>query len=115
MASSRNRILGRDYQVLSLDALVRVEDTMLELKEVLGSGEQVEDQILSQMLERHLRDTLSTWKPWAVDILNCYLRGERRSCTDILSIKYGVSPQVVRKYKRQFEEFIKKFLGGVSF
>ena len=115
MASSRNRILGRDYQVLSLDALVRVEDTMLELKEVLGSGEQVEDQILSQMLERHLRDTLATWKPWAVDILNCYLRGERRSCTDILSIKYGVSPQVVRKYKRQFEEFIKKFMGGVSF
>ena len=27
----------------------------------------------------------------------------------------GVSEQVIRKYKRQFEAFVKKFLAGVSF
>ncbi len=75
----------------------------------------MEEQVCSQMMELQLREALAAWKPWANDMLDCYLRGERRTCTDTLSLKYGVSPQVVRKYKRQFEKFIKKFLGGVSF
>ncbi len=50
-----------------------------------------------------------------VSMLDCYLQGDRRTCIDTLSMKYGVSPQVVRKYKRQLEASIKKFGGGVSF
>lgn len=115
MASVRNRVLGRNYQVLSLDVPIRVKDTMLNLKEAIRSGEDVEERACFQMLETQLRDALAAWKPWAADMLDCYLRGERRNCTDILSMKYGVSPQVVRKYKRQFEKFIKNFLDGVSF
>lgn len=115
MASARNRVLSKNYQVLSLDVPVRVKDTMLNLKDALKSDEDVEEQACFQMLETQLRDALTAWKPWAADMLDCYLRGKRRSCTDILSAKYRVSPQVVRKYKRQFEKFIKNFLGGVSF
>lgn len=110
MASTRNRILGKKYQVLSLDSPVCVKNTMLDLKEVLKSGELVEEQVCFHMLELQLREALASWKPWATDMLDCYLRGERRSCTDILSKKYEVSPQVIRKYKRQFEIFVKDFL-----
>ncbi len=115
MASARNRVLGRGYQELSLDVPVCIEDAMLDLKEMLKSGEQVEEQASSRMLAIQLREALTAWKPWANDMLACYLRGEQRSCTDILATKYGVSPQVIRKYKRQFEKFIKKFFDGVSF
>ncbi len=115
MAAARNRVLGKNYQVLSLDAPFRTENTVLDLRKALKSGERMEEQVCSQMLEVQLREALAAWKPWANDMLDCYLRGERRTCTDTLSMKYGVSPQVVRKYKRQFEKFIKKFLGGVSF
>jgi hypothetical protein len=115
MAPARNRVLGRNYQLLSLDAPVRVGDTVLNLKEALASSVQVEDQACFPILEMQLRAALAAWKPWAVDMLDYYLRGERRSCTESLSAQYGVSPQVIRKYKRQFEEFTKNFLGGVSF
>ncbi len=115
MASARNHALGKTYQMLSLDVPVRVEDAILDLKETLSSSEQVEEQVSAQILAAQLREALTVWKPWANDMLDCYLRGEQRSCTDILAVKYGVSPQVIRKYKHQFEQFIKKFFGGVSF
>lgn len=115
MASARNRALGKSYQILSLDAPLQTKDVSLDLRDALSSGEQVEEQVCSTILEAELRIALTTWKPWANDMLDCYLGGERRTCTDILSAKYGVSPQVIRKYKRQFEKFVKNFLGGVSF
>lgn len=115
MAAIRNRVLGNKYQVLSLEAPIRFKEVMLNPKDVLSSSEQVDELACYKLLELQLRNALAAWKPWAVDMLDCYLRGERRSCTDSIAMKYNVSPQVVRKYKRQFEVFIKKFLYGVSF
>ena len=65
-------------------------------------------------LMEELKEALAAWRPWAADLLELYLNGEKRACTEALSRKYGVSPQVIRKYKRQFEDFVKNFLGGVS-
>ena len=62
-----------------------------------------------------LKKTLADWKPWANDMLEMYLNGQKRACTDILARKYGVSSQIIRKYKRQFEKFIKIFWRDVSF
>ena len=48
-------------------------------------------------------------------MLEQYLAGRKRSCSADMAEKYGVSEQVIRKYKRQFEEFIRKFFEGISF
>ncbi len=115
MAASRNRELGKSYQTLSLDAALPVEGGLLTLSDVVGADFRVEDEVCTQLLAEELKTAIAEWRPWAEDMLLCYLRGERRTCTKFLSEKYGVSSQVIRKYKRQFERFIKKFFGGVSF
>lgn len=115
MASERNRRNGRNLQKLSMDMpLFGVEDVE-SLWNVLSSGEDIENMVYDRMLMDDLRQKLAAWKPWGNDLLDFYLEGQARRCTDFLSEKYGVSPQVIRKYKRQFEDFIKNFLRGVSF
>ena len=43
-----------------------------------------------------------------------YLAGEHRSCVPMLVRRYKVSPQTARKYKRQFENFLKKFFADFT-
>ena len=38
-----------------------------------------------------------------------YIAGKKASCTKAIAMKYKVSEQTARKYKRQFEAFVKKF------
>ena len=76
----------------------------ITLLECLGSMEDMEAAVISEMIMDELKKQLFAWKPWAADLLAQYLAG-----------KYGVSEQVIRKYKRQFEIFVKNFFAGVSF
>ena len=71
--------------------------------------------VLDAVLIDELKIRLTAWKPWAAELLAHYLAGRKKSCTAVMAEKYGVSEQVIRKYKRQFEAFVKKFLAGVSF
>lgn len=115
MASERNRQIGKNMQKLSIDMRLFGMEDVESLQDVLSSGEDMEKSVYDQMLLDDLRRELAAWKPWGNDLLDFYLEGQTRECTDFLSEKYGVSPQVIRKYKRQFENFIKNFLRGVSF
>lgn len=115
MAAQRNRVAGNAFQHLSLDALLFENDEINCLLDALVTENQAENIVLDRMLMADLRKNLAVWKPWANDLLDLYLQGKRRTCTNAFAEKCGVSPQVVRKYKRQFENFIKNFLSGVSF
>ena len=114
-AAERNRSLGSKYQHLSLDVLVSENERSIRLGDMIPSDEVIEESVINQMMQDNLREMLSAWKPWASDLLEIYLHGDKRTCTNTLAEKYGVSPQVIRKYKRQFENFIKNFSSGVSF
>lgn len=114
-ASQRNRKLSEGVKIISLDALLFEADEPEQLHNCLASTESTEDIAMEKLMLEELRTALSGWKPWANDLLDLYLCGERRSCTAFFADKCGVSLQVARKYKRQFEEFVKKFLSGVSF
>ena len=114
MAEKRNREAGKGYQLLSADAPAADSDG-LGLLDTISAGCSVEEYVCGEMLLADLREALAAWKPWANDLLDVYLQGKKRSCTEFLSQKYSVSSQVIRKYKRQFENFVKKFLGSVSF
>lgn len=114
-AARRNREAGKVFRVFSLDAPPAGTDVAATRLEQLPDQTQLESAVCDSVLMEELKTALTAWKPWAADLLALYLRGQKRACTEILSQKYGVSPQVIRKYKRQFEEFVKRFLEGVSF
>ncbi len=102
-------------RILSLDAPVAGGNQTISLGCAIPDTWQMEEAVCSQAVVDTLRSALSAWQPWANELLDYYLRGEQRSCTNVLAEKYGVSPQMVRKYKKQFEDFIKKFFDPVSF
>lgn len=108
-AASRNRSRGRQFELLSADTFLPAGGRMVRAEDVLASGEQLEETVCDGLFIEELRRELAAWKPWANDLLDLYLQEEKKSCTGMMAQKYGVSPQVVRKYKRQFEAFIKKY------
>ena len=62
-----------------------------------------------------MKKKLSLWKTWGEVMLDVYLEYGRKHGTGILSQKLGVSPQTVRKYKRQFNEFIINYFSENQF
>lgn len=114
MVEVRKYHARRQVRVYSLDAPLGGREGTLCLGHTIASTYQMEDQVCDLVLMMELRSMLKTQAPWYVDLLDAYLKGEKRTCTKILAPKYGVSAQTIRKYKRQFEELIKKFLSGAS-
>ncbi len=114
-AEKRNRRAGQAFQHLSLNAPLNDSEDAGTLLDIIPAETQVESMACDLVLMDELKKALADWKPWANDLLELYLNGQKRACTGILAKKYGVSVQVIRKYKRQFEKFIKDFLEGVSF
>lgn len=112
--SEHNRKEGKKYQHLSLDAVLNESDG-IELLECVGGIEDIDAEAMDEILMKELKRQLAAWKPWATDMLEIYLAGNKGTCSAAMAAKYGVSEQVIRKYKRQFEEFIKNFFTGVSF
>lgn len=115
MAAERNRSTGKKFQHLSLDVKLFSADEGESLQDSLITANLMEDMVCERMLIENLRVSLAHWKPWANGLLDLYLQGQKKSCTAALAAKYGVSQQTARKYKRQFENFIKNFLSDVSF
>lgn len=102
----RNRQFSEDAVVLSLDTTTRANENE-ELKNILSDGIKWENEIISSMVLQELREKLETWRDWANELLDFYLAGEKMAATRILSAKYGLSEQLIRRRKRELEEFIK--------
>ncbi len=113
--SNWNTIKKNNIQFLSIEALTYNEDCWDNFPNRIMPDNMMADVVISQMDVELLRATLDVWKPWANDLLDCYMNGESRSCTNRFSQKYDVLPQTIRKYKRQLKIFVKNFLEGVSF
>ena len=114
-AEKRNRRAGQPFQHVSLDAPINDSESSGSLMDLVAADTLVEDMACDLVLMDELKKALASWRPWANELLDVYLSGQKRTCTDALVNKYGVSPQAVRKYKRQFEEFVKNFLGVFRF
>ena len=114
-AKERNGQIVPVFEILSFDAEIKNAE-VTSLHECVGDDSVcVEETAIDNILLTELRLALRQWKPWAEEMLQFYLNGERRSCTAYFATKYQVSPQKVREYKRAFDSFTKKFLAGVSF
>lgn len=115
MAAKRNRECGKKVQVFPLDAYLRDKQSDISFQDVMLTEDSEEEKILDQLRMEELQRTLAGWRIWGPYLLKLYLMGEKRNCIAALVKKYKVSPQTARKYKRQFENFLKKFFEGVSF
>lgn len=107
-ARRRNRKYKRLYQMLSLDYVID-EQTGATLISHGIAGDGCEDDIIFKCVIQDLKSELVRWQPWAVTILECYLTNNDVHCTGIIAEKYGVTMRTARRYKKQFEEFVREF------
>ena len=107
--AQRKRKVGSSYSFLSLDA--GVPETDLEsLHESVPSAFNLESLATDHLLIDELKTALRKWKPWAEELLELYLSGAKRSCTNSLCKKYKLSDRTIQKRKTAFERFVLDFL-----
>ena len=105
----RKRKIGVLHSHLSLDA--GIADTDVEsLHECIPSDFNLERLAMDTVLMGELKQALKAWKPWAEELLELYLAGAKRSCTNSLCKKYRLSDRAVQKRKAAFEKFVLDFL-----
>ena len=102
----RNNSLKKQYAHLSLDA---------EIADDAVDPVCFEEDVMSQVFLMQLQKVLEAWNPWAVDFLDCYLKGKKTSSTAFVANKYNVSQRMARYYKKQFEDFVKKYVSDFRF
>ncbi len=107
--TQRKRKVSSSYLFLSLDA--GVPETGLEsLHESVPSAFNLESLATDHLLIEELKTALRKWKPWAEELLELYLSGAKRSCTNSLCEKYKLSDRAIQKRKTAFEKFVLDFL-----
>lgn len=105
----RKRKAGMHYAHVSLDT--GTPDTGVEsLHESVPSGFDLESLVTDLVLMEELRRALRAWKPWAEELLDLYMAGAKRSCTNALCEKYQVTDRAIQKRKEAFEKFVLDFL-----
>ena len=96
----RNRILKKTYHHFSIDDGFSAE---------IPCDYDLEETVLADKMICELRDALKEWQPWGIDFLRLYLNGQKGSSVSIVARKYGVSLRQARRYKDQFNAFVKNF------
>lgn len=106
MLEKRRIVNEKDF--LSLD----VEPESIDYSDVskaLVDRNEMEKPVLNTLAVAALKKRVASWEPWAGDLLEYYLKGEKRTCTKPLARKYGVCDFTVRRWKKEFEKRCKKF------
>ena len=112
VARSRNYRLGKQYSQLSLERTVQASSQgKLDEPALYGEDPGFEDVLAGVMLDE-LREELRKWKPWAVDMLDIYMKNGAEICAVMFADRYGVAERTARRYVCHFEQKIKKFLEG---
>ena len=100
---------GAQYTMLSLDTSTpdAGADT---LHEYIPSGFDLDRMVTDAVLMTELKKALQSWKPWAEELFELYMAGQKRSCTQALCQKYQLTDRAVQKRKSAFEKFVLDFL-----
>ena len=110
----RNHLLGQKYSFFSIYDKLGNQDEGETILETLGTGLSAENLFFCKQLFEDLASSLEAGKPWGKELLQRYMKGERRASTKWLAKFCCVSEQTARQYKREFERFIKTFLENFS-
>lgn len=106
--TERKRKAGSAYgKVLMNQTLAGIDD--LTYDDVISDGFDLEKAVMDDMSMNLLRKELSSWKDWAITMLDLYLTGKKKEATYIVSDMFDVSIRTVQRWKEMFEEFVKNF------
>ncbi len=113
--NSRNTVQQRKRKEEALHTRLSLDTGVFEtdydsLHDRIPSDFDLELLATDQILMEELRQTLRKWKPWAEELLELYLSGEKRSSTKALCAKYQLSDRTVQRWKVAFEKFVLDFL-----
>lgn len=103
-----NGKLKGECQHLSIDCPLKGSDRET-LMDTLSDEFNLEGSVIDEMLLEKLKEQLGKWKPWALELLDFYLDGKKKSCAKILGEKYGITAMAMSKRKKLFDEFLKNF------
>ena len=93
---------------LSGDISTQTEDgTLLD---TMHDGINWEELMIDCIRMKELREALSTWRSWGVEMLDLYMAGMKMKASSVLSEKYGVTQKTIRERKHAFEAFVLNFL-----
>lgn len=99
---------NNEIVTLSLDMHIG-DSCAINLMDTIKGAEAAENAFFIEHLIEDLKASLAEWKPWALDLLDEYMKGSRQ-ITKWLAGRCGVSEQMARRYRRSFEDFINNFL-----
>jgi len=106
----RNRKKAANCKHISLDVEINSTEVASIHECVADLSVHIDDTVVDLILIDELRASLRKWKPWGEEMLDMYLKGNKRSCTSEICRKYGLQERAARYRKEQFEMFVKKFL-----
>ena len=106
-----NRKRKDEYQHLSIDCPFK-ESEGESLMDTLADEFDLEGNVVDELLLEELKEQLAQWKPWALELLDFYLNGKKKSCAKELGEKYGITAMAMSKRKKLFEVFLQNFLTG---
>lgn len=106
----RQRTGCGEIKTISLDTSIQTDDGSSML-DVMDDGINWEEVMIDGICMRDLRVCLASWKDWANELLDYYLTGEQMAATKILANKYGLSEQLIRRRKKELENYVKKYFG----
>ena len=102
----KKRMDAGEIQIDSLDISTQTEGESAMI-DTMTDGIDWEERTIEQIRMKELREKLTAWRDWANELLDYYLCGMKMEATAILSEKYGLSEQLIRRRKREFEAYIK--------
>lgn len=97
----------KQYEHIPVESMLTMQDDILANAGL--ESEDIADSAVSCLTCAQLRQSVAEWHKWAPMLMDYYMDGKKTSCTAEVARRCGVSEQVARKYKRQFEKFVGTF------
>lgn len=97
----------KQYEHIPVESMLTMQDDILANAGL--ESEDIADSAVSRLTCAQLRQSVAEWHKWAPMLMDYYMDGKKTSCTAEVARRCGVSEQVARKYKRQFEKFVGTF------
>lgn len=113
-ASLRNLKAKQAFLILSMDELA--SDTEgLTLSETVSSERNLDELVNEALFMEHVYSDVSTWYPWATDLLDALINKNWHHCTHEIAVKYNRSDRAIQTSKKNFLKKLKNFLKRLRF
>ncbi len=108
-ASLRNLKAKQAFLILSLDEIA-ADTEGLSLSDTISSGRNLDELVNEALFMEQVYSEVSTWYPWAADLLDALIDRNWHSCTHDIAVKYKRTERAIQISKKKFLKKLKNFL-----